>query len=129
MLTNKLVKYVVLFILLFTIYKLQLFLSKTYQIDTIINIITISYLVNGSLVILFFVFIDLFTHKFKNQIGFIFMGFGFLKFVLFFIFIYPTYNQDGNLSKQEMITFFIPYSVCLIYELIIVSKTLNNLKF
>ena len=129
MLTNKLVKYVVLFILLLTVYKLQLFLSKTYKIDAIKNLITISYLVNGSLVVLFFVFIDLFTHKFKNQIGFIFMGFGFLKFVLFFIFIYPTYNQDGNLSKQEMITFFIPYSVCLIYELIIVSKTLNNLKF
>ncbi len=129
MLTKKLVKYVVLFILLFTTYKLQLFLSKIYLIDAIKNIITISYLLNSSLVVLFFVFIDLFTHKFKNQIGFVFIGFSFLKFVLFFVFIYPTYNQDGNLSKQEMITFFIPYCVCLVYESIIVSKTLNNLKF
>ena len=129
MLTNKLVKYVVLFILLITVYKLQLFLSNIYQIDAIKNLITISYLLNGSLVFLFFLFLDFFTQKFKNQIGFVFMGFSFLKFVLFFIFIYPIYNQDGNLSKQEMITFFIPYSVCLVYESIIVSKTLNNLKF
>jgi hypothetical protein len=122
-------KYLVFFILLSVSYYGQLFLFKKYNINPSENVVNLAYLVNMFVVILLFVFIDLFKNKFTDQIGFAFMTSSLLKFALFFIFIYPKFNRDGVISKQEMLTFFIPYFVCLIYESLVVGKILNNLKF
>src|SRR5210317_954053 len=43
--------------------------------------------------------------KFRNQIGFLFMGGSFLKFAIFFIIFYPIYKEDGQISRLEFATF------------------------
>jgi len=53
----------------------------------------------------------------------------FLKFGLFFIFIYPSYKLDGDTTKFEFLTFFIPYIACLIIETSDLIKLLNNLDY
>lgn len=54
--------------------------------------------------------------RYQDSLGFLFMGGSFVKFALFFIFFYPLYKEDGEMSRQEFSTFFIPYAACLIYE-------------
>jgi len=122
-------KYLLFLFLLFLTYVIQLKISEKYHINAKEKLIAAGYLINGSLVLLFFLFLDFFKNKYKDQIGFIFMTSGLLKFILFFIFLYPTYKQDGVLSAAEMITFFIPYTISLIYESLTIIKILNNLKF
>ncbi len=122
-------KYVIFFGLIFLLFYSHIFIFKQNGIDAYQNLIIPIYIINTILVIVLLVFIDLFKNKFKNQIGFIFMASSLLKFVFFFIFIYPSFKSDGNLSKIEFITFFIPYFYCLLFESIVISKLLNNMKF
>jgi hypothetical protein len=129
MVKNKWSKYFLMLLILSLTYIVQLNISSEFEIDPSKNLIKKAYVLNASFVIVFFLFIDLFKEKYKDQIGFVFMASSLLKFIAFFIIIYPTYNQDRIISKDEIITFFVPYTVCLIYESVVVSKILNNLKF
>ncbi len=126
---KSLFKYVIFFGLLFLLFYSQVFIFKQNGIDAYQNLIIPIYTINTILVVVLLVFIDVFKNKFKDQIGFIFMASSLLKFVFFFIFIYPPFKSDGNLSKIEFITFFIPYFYCLLFESIVISKLLNNMKF
>jgi len=65
--------------------------------------------------------------KLKNQLGFIFIGFSFLKFFLFYIVFYASYMADGEMDRLEFATFFIPYFLCLAIEVLSLSKLLNKL--
>lgn len=77
---------------------------------------------SGVITILF-----LLSKKFKDQLGFVFMSSSIFKFITFFILFYPEYNEDGELTRTEFFTFFIPYTVCLIVESIIISKFLREI--
>ncbi len=54
--------------------------------------------------------------KFKNSLGFLFMLGSGLKFIFFFSFFYSRFLEDGDISRVEFFTFFIPYSLSLITE-------------
>ncbi len=79
-------------------------------------------LANGVIILIF-----LLKKKLKDQLGFVFMLGSMFKFVFFFILFYPDYTSDGNLSRYEFFTFFIPYIICLITDSIILSRFLNRL--
>tara|TARA_R110002050_G_scaffold293182_1_gene449371 strand:+ start:44652 stop:45059 length:408 start_codon:yes stop_codon:yes gene_type:complete len=91
------------------------------------NQLIYSYAINVILACSAILVLFLLKKKLKDQLGFIFMGASMLKFVFFFLLLYPEYNSDGNLSRLEFFTFFIPYVICLITESIILSKFLNDL--
>ncbi len=67
-----------------------------------------------------------FKEQLSSSLGFIFMGGSMVKFGLFFLIFYPSFNQDGEISKIEFAAFFIPYAISLIVEVIFLSKTLNK---
>lgn len=92
------------------------------------NLIVRSYLVNVLLAGIIFLLLYRFRQKLKNQIGFLFMGGSFLKFIFFFLLFYPTYKSDGDMSGLEFASFFVPYLVCLFLETFFTSKMLNNLE-
>ncbi|MGB0403833.1 MAG: hypothetical protein ACPGEG_07020 [Salibacteraceae bacterium] len=54
--------------------------------------------------------------RFKNSLGYLFMLGSVFKFIFFFLFFYPYFLEDGDISRVEFFTFFIPYSVSLISE-------------
>ncbi|WP_203295027.1 hypothetical protein [Luteirhabdus pelagi] len=60
------------------------------------------------------------------QTGFIFMIGSGVKFLLFFLLFYPSYNADDTMETIEFVTFFVPYAMCLIVEVTFLSKQLNN---
>lgn len=92
------------------------------------NLIIRSYVGNALLAGIIFLLLYRFRQKLKNQIGFLFMGGSFLKFIFFFLLFYPTYKSDGEMSGLEFASFFVPYLICLFLETFFTSKMLKNLE-
>lgn len=110
------------------IFALHLLVLNTLNFPLFDNRIIASYIINLLLVVLIFVILYVLKEKFKNQLGFLFLAGSIIKFAVFFIFFYPFYRQDGDISKLEFAAFFIPYATGLILETISLSKWLNTIQ-
>ncbi len=84
------------------------------------------YLFNYIIAIATYLGLILFKDKLSSSLGFVFMGGSMVKFGLFFLLFYPSFNQDGDISRIEFASFFIPYAISLIVEVVFLVKTLNN---
>ncbi len=115
-----------IFIILAGGYFLHRFLLNTYFDKDLASILKFSYKFNGGITILFTLTIILLSKKFKDQLGFLFMAGGFLKISLFLIW---SKLQNQALDKSYLLTFFIPYAVCLIVEIYFVSRILNRINY
>lgn len=92
------------------------------------NKIILAYVINIVLAILIYTFLFKMKSKYKEQLGFLFIGGSFLKFAVFFILFYGAYKADGVINKPEFAAFFIPYVLCLIIETTSLAKWLNKLE-
>lgn len=90
------------------------------------NKIIASYLVNLILTIVIFIALIKLKERLAESLGYIFFVGSFLKFIVFFIVIYPSYKEDGDVTKLEFTSFFIPYAISLIFEVTFLVKTLNK---
>jgi hypothetical protein len=88
--------------------------------------IILAYLVNFILAIVIFSILYILKNKFESILGFIFLGGSFLKFAIFFLLFYPSYKEDGVITADETFSFLTPYFLCLIIEIISLSKLMNN---
>ena len=84
-----------------------------------------AYGINYFLAVLIYAVLYLLRRRMTAQLGFIYMGGSFIKFIFFFIFFYPYYKLDGELSTLEFAAFFTPYVLSLIAE---TSGVINFLK-
>ena len=66
--------------------------------------------------------------RIKHQVGFLFMAGSLIKFLLFFILLYPEYTQDHKIQTTEFAAFFIPYTLALTIETISAAKLLQLLE-
>lgn len=64
--------------------------------------------------------------KSKDYLGFVFMGGSLLKFLVFFLFFYPSYKADGEISALEFSSFFIPYLISLSFKSFVLLRSLNQ---
>ncbi len=96
------------------------------QLPLFENRIVAAYLVNCSLALLIYLSLFLLKSKMSEQIGFLYMGGSFVKFLFFFIFFYPYYKLDGGLDSIEFIAFFVPYVISLIFETLGVIEFLKK---
>ncbi|MBO0330954.1 hypothetical protein [[Muricauda] lutisoli] len=85
-----------------------------------------SYILNAIMALIVFFAIYLFRNKYRDLLGFFFLGGSLLKFLLFFIFLYPGFNQDGSLERLEFLVFFVPYGFALVLETFFLVKLLNT---
>ncbi len=90
------------------------------------NRIIAAYLVNCSLALVIYLTLFLLKNKMSEQIGFLYMGGSFVKFLFFFIFFYPYYKLDGGLDSLEFAAFFVPYLISLILETLGVIEFLKK---
>jgi hypothetical protein len=89
------------------------------------NFILPSYLFNYIITLILFAGL-LISSKIKGAfLGWVFFITSGLKFLVFFIIIYPLFNLDGAIQKVELFTFLFPYSLCLTIEIQQLSKILN----
>jgi hypothetical protein len=96
------------------------------EIDLFSNKIVLSYTLNFVLAILLLMVLQNSVNKKSTNTGFIFMAASGVKFVVFFLVFYPSYNADDVMQTSEFAAFFLPYAVCLILEVLFLSKQLNN---
>lgn len=109
------------------VFGLHLFLLQNAGLPLFENKILASYILNTLLTIGIVFLLYKLKEKYTNQIGFLFLGSSFVKFLTFFVVFYGAYKADGSIETLEFLAFFIPYSLCLILETTYLSKWLNEM--
>ncbi len=89
------------------------------------NFIFTSYIFNFIITIIFFSFLLISSTFNDSSLGWVFFITSGLKFLAFFIIIYPLFNLDKIIQKIELLNFFLPYTLCLTIEIRQLSKILN----
>ncbi|MFT5892367.1 MAG: F0F1-type ATP synthase assembly protein I [Dokdonia sp.] len=107
----------------FGVHILALYVRKSPLFD---DYLLISYGLNLILTVAIYSVVTMASKKQSAQGGFVFLFGSAVKFLLFLIILKPLFKADGEISGVELASFFVPYLVCLIYEVYILSKTLNN---
>lgn len=97
-----------------------------FELPLLENRIISAYLINCVVALLIYLSLYLLRKRMSEQIGFLYMGGSFIKFLLFFIFFYPYYKLDGGLDSLEFAAFFIPYLISLIFETLGVIEFLKK---
>ncbi len=90
------------------------------------NQILLSYVVNYLLAATVLLVVEKTLSNNSAQAGFVFMAGSALKFLVFFLVFYPVYKADDKMDVIEFTAFFVPYAICLIAEVMYLSKQLNN---
>lgn len=88
--------------------------------------IILAYTFNYIIACLTYIVLYKFRVSHTEMMGYFFLGGSTIKFLLFFIFFNPYYKLDGEVSQLEFTTFFIPYGICMIIEIIALSVLLNT---
>ena len=115
-----------LFFLLLASFAIHYFFLKDQFNQEFSNLFQRSYLGNFIITsIVYFVLLFLKEKQSKN-LGFVFLFTSFLKFIFFYGALYPSFNQDGIISRIEFFVFFIPFAVSLIFEVRSLVVVLND---
>src|SRR5690606_23795704 len=101
-------------------------LLEALGLDPYGNQLAKGYLINILMAAAVFFVIYRFRNRYRDLLGYFFLGGSLLKFVLFFIFLQPGYQADGLLERVEFLAFFVPYLSCLVTETFFLVKLLNN---
>jgi len=115
-----------LIIVLSIVFGIHIFVLYQLDLPLFDDLIVASYLVNCSLALVIYLSLFLLKNKMSEQIGFLYMGGSFVKFLFFFIFFYPYYKLDGGLDSLEFAAFFVPYAISLIFETLGVMEFLKK---
>lgn len=115
-------------LVLLVAFAIHLFALSLKSLPLYDNKIVLAYVVNAVLAILIFGFLFKMKDKYKDQLGFLFLGGSILKFIVFFIVFYPFYKADGVISKLEFAAFFVPYILSLVIETFSLAKWLNKME-
>tara|TARA_B100000963_G_scaffold7215_1_gene5656 strand:- start:10024 stop:10407 length:384 start_codon:yes stop_codon:yes gene_type:complete len=106
------------------------FLQKSItQTDHLLDL----YLINAFAAILVYNLAVFFRKTQKDHLGYFFLSGTALKFLIFFVYVLPIFKEDGNQTKEEFFSFFVPYAVALIVEttslvLLLKHGDANNVK-
>lgn len=90
------------------------------------NQLILCYTFNFLLTLVFFGILTYFIRRYKSNTGFVFLYSSLAKFILFYIFIYPGYDNFDGVRSSEFASFFIPYSLSISLEIYYLIKLLNK---
>ncbi|WP_372754747.1 hypothetical protein [Mariniflexile sp.] len=108
-------------------YFIYIWVLQFAQANVLTSQIQFAYVINTVLAIGIMSILFVFRNKYKDQLGLFFMVGSFIKFGFFFVFFYPGYHSDGIITRNEFLSFFIPYAICLITETVASIRLLNRL--
>lgn len=92
------------------------------------DLLAVSYLFNFAMAYGIVTALYMVRFRMKQQIGFLFIGGSFLKFLVFFLFFYPSFTADDTISRAEFSSFFVPYFLALAAETYFTASMLKNLE-
>lgn len=105
---------------------MHLIILNYINIKNVYPILGLNYLVNFVLAYIILLTLNALKNRFFDYLGFIFIASSFIKFIIFFLFIYPIFKSDKVVTNFETTAFLIPYFVGLTLEVYFVSKMLNQ---
>ena len=91
-----------------------------------LGLVNFAYKFNVGITLLFTSTIIFASNHLKEQLGFIFLVSGMVKLGIFF---YLIKSSGFVLDKSVFLHFFIPYALCLVVEIIYISKILKRTNF
>ncbi|MEC8133625.1 MAG: DUF6168 family protein [Bacteroidota bacterium] len=115
-----------LLVFLSAVFVIHMLVNKLMSIPLFQHQILVSYATNTVLAVGIFWGLTSLKKKYNNQIGFLFLASSIVKFLVFFLVFYGPYKADGEIVLLEYISFFIPYTICLVLETFFLSKHLNK---
>ncbi len=115
-----------LLVQLILVFGMHLLLNNFAFAITFTPYITEAYIANYLLAVGEFLIIYFLGKKVTDHLGYIFMGSSALKFMIAFAIFHPLYKVDGEISKMEFATIFIPYASALILITLQLMKVLKK---
>lgn len=115
-----------LLLLMAVAFSIHLFILDYKGLPLWADLIVPSYIYNTIISFVSFTILVKLKPKWISNMGFIFMGGTLLKFLIFFIAFYPSYQVDDIMSKPEFFAFFVPYAIGLIMETGSLVRRLNK---
>lgn len=83
-----------------------------------------TYLFNAVITLTIFSALMFLKQKYMSSLGFFFLAGSLVKIILFFLLFRPGYSADGLISTLEFAEFFVPYAVCLFFEVFYMVQVL-----
>ena len=114
------------YITLLVVALLGVFFQSTFTGQQIAGPLANSYLVNNALAALIFTLLFRWRQRHIEKLGFLFLAGTGLKFLTFFIVFYPVFRADGELTGEEFILFFVPYTLSTLVETVFLVRILNR---
>lgn len=90
------------------------------------GILVKTYVLNNLLAAIVFTVLYRLRKKHIEKLGFIFLAGTGLKFLAFFLVIYPLFHADGSLDQNEFVLFFVPYAISTGVEIVFLARVLNR---
>lgn len=97
-----------------------------FQNEEPLELVNFAYKFNVGITLLFTSTIILASEHLKEQLGFIFLISGMVKLGIFF---YLIKTSGFVLDKSVFLHFFVPYALCIVVEIVYISKILNRTNF
>ena len=94
--------------------------------NTSLNNLHQPYIINALAAMFVYIVAYFFRNKHKEYLGFYFLSGTLLKFFVFLVFILPSLQQEGSLSKEAYMSFFVPYAISLIVETVCLISLVNK---
>ena len=107
-------------------YLLHIYLFSRFFPESSLKFLNFSYKFNFGITFLFTSTIILPRQLLKDQLGFIFLGSSFVKIAIFLLLVK---TSDFEIDKADFLHFFIPYALCMVLEIIYVSRILKGANF
>lgn len=102
--------------------------QKQMMNSTGFTVLETSYIINAAFAGIIYGALYKWRQKHQEKLGFIFMAGSGLKFLAFFIFLYPWFKEDGEMTRIEFITFFVPYAITTALETFFLVRALNEVE-
>ena len=111
-----------LYLILFLLVLIGVFILHL-QFDSGIKIFLIqSYFINAIMAILALLLLSIGMQHKKNNLANLYLLTVAIKLVVYFLFFHPKFKLDGNILRKEFFIFFIPYSIGLLAEIVMLGR-------
>ena len=117
---------IVLFAVALIGFVMHLLFIQLFSLNIGHNSVLMAYATNAILAGLILTALMRLPNRLQGSLGFLYLGGSLVKFAVYFVFFYPIYKEDGELSKAEFATFFVPYVLCLVVETTVLVRKLNR---
>lgn len=123
------IKSTISFVLLLTVvlgvaFGIHSYIQDALNVGSFEKHLIINYCFNYILTIGFFIALVFFERK-SDQLGFVFLASSIFKLILFLIILYPGIKSSVGVRSVEFASFFIPYGISVLAEILYLMRTLK----